>query len=94
MGILNSDLIKTGVDVLNKFLDVLNKATGDIDGIGGSLIKITTVFGIFKLGSQIFNKFRAPMVQFFADVVKEAGLAGEKSMKEFDQKARAAHLDS
>jgi hypothetical protein len=58
MGIMNSDLVKFGVDVLTKFLEVVNKATGALDGVGGSLMKIISVFGIFKLGSKIFEKFR------------------------------------
>jgi hypothetical protein len=50
MGIMNSDLVKVGVDALTKFLEVVNKVTGALDGVGGSLIKIISVVGIFKLG--------------------------------------------
>ena len=79
MGIMNSDLVKFGVDVLTKFLEIVNKATSGLDGIGGSLVKIISVLGVFKLGSKIFNKFREPIIKLFADIVKEAGIAGEKS---------------
>jgi hypothetical protein len=83
MGIMNSELVKTGVDILTKFLEIVNKATSGIDGLGGSLVKVLSVLGIFKLGSKIFNKFRDPVVKLFADIIKEAGLAGEKSAKAY-----------
>ena len=90
MGIMNSDLVKTGVDILTKFLEIINKATSGIGGLGGSLVKIVSVLNIFKLGSKIFSKFKDPMVKFFAEVVQEAGLAGEKSMQEFQNRAEKA----
>jgi hypothetical protein len=58
MGIMESDLVKTGVDILTKFLEIVNKATSGIEGLGGSLTKIVSILGIFKLGNQIFAKFR------------------------------------
>ena len=77
MGIMNSDLVKFGVDVLTKFLEVVNKATNGMNGLGGSITKILTILTVFKLGKTVFEKLRAPMVQFFADIVREAGIAGE-----------------
>jgi hypothetical protein len=50
MGILHSDLVKTGVEILTKFLEIINKATGSLGGLGNSLSKIAGVFAIFKLG--------------------------------------------
>lgn len=88
MGIMNSDFVKFGVDILTKFLEVINKATSGIDGLGGSLVKIVGVLGVFKLGQKIFQKFRQPLIQFFADIVKESGIAGEKSAKEFKEAAQ------
>jgi TP901 family phage tail tape measure protein len=50
MGILESDLVKTGVDILTKFLEIINKATSALDGVGNSITKILGVFAIFKMG--------------------------------------------
>jgi hypothetical protein len=50
MGILESDLVKFGVDMLTKFLEIINKATGAIDGLGGSITKILTIVALFKVG--------------------------------------------
>lgn len=50
MGILDSDLVKFGVDILTKFLEVINKATGAFDGLGGSLTKIAGTLVVFKMG--------------------------------------------
>ena len=85
MGIMNSDLVKTGVDILTKFLNIVNKATSALDGIGGSLMKIATVLGVFKLGSKIFDKFRQPVIDLFADIVKRAGIAGTDSAKAYTE---------
>jgi hypothetical protein len=55
---------------------VVNKATSALDGIGGSLTKIISVVGIFKLGKQIFEKFMPTMSGFFSKIEVEAGEAG------------------
>jgi hypothetical protein len=81
MGIMNSDLVKFGVDVLTKFLEVVNKATSGLNGLGGSITKILTILTVFKLGKTVFEKLRAPMDQFFADIIKRAGLTGERAGK-------------
>ena len=87
MGIMESDLVKTGVEILTKFLEIVNKATSGIEGLGGSLTKIVSILGIFKLGNQIFAKFRQPIIQLFADIVKQAGSAGTESMKAYKEGA-------
>ena len=88
MGIMNSDLVKVGVDILTKFLEIVNKATGALDGIGGSLTKIISVVAIFKLGQKLFEKFKNPLIKFFADIVKMSGEAATKATEEFVDKAR------
>lgn len=85
MGIMESDLVKFGVDILTKFLEIVNKATDGIDGFGGSLTKIISILGIFKLGSKIFAKFKQPIIKLFADIVKEAGIAGTESAKKYKE---------
>ena len=79
MGIMNSDLVKAGVDILTKFLEIINKATSGLNGLGGSITKILSIVAVFKLGKTIFNKLREPMVKFFADIVREAGMTGERA---------------
>lgn len=83
MGILESDLVKFGVDLLTKFLEVINKATSAFDGLGGSITKIASVLAVFKLGSKIFDKIRQPLADFFIDLVKMSGESGEKSAKAY-----------
>ena len=79
MGIMNSELVKTGVDILTKFLEIVNKATNGLDGLGGSITKILGILTVFKLGKTIFDKLRTPMINFFAEIVREAGLTGERA---------------
>ena len=88
MGIMNSDLVKFGVDMLTKFLDIINKATSGIKGLGGSLTKIISVVAVFKLASKVFGKIKQPLISFFADVVKMSREEGEKAGKAFDEGAR------
>jgi hypothetical protein len=61
MGIMNSDLVKFGVDVLTKFLEVINKVTNGINGFGGSISKIGGVLTVFKIGKSLFEKIKAPI---------------------------------
>jgi TP901 family phage tail tape measure protein len=81
MGIMNSELVKFGVDALTKFLEIVNKATSGLKGLGGSITKILSILVVFKLGKTIFEKLKAPMLGFFADIVREAGLTGERAGK-------------
>ena len=81
MGIMNSDLVKLGVDILTKFLEIINKATSGLKGLGGSVTKVLTIITAFKLGKNIFEKLKAPLKSFFAEIVREAGVAGEQAGK-------------
>lgn len=85
MGILESDLIKKGVDILTKFLEIINKATRSFDGIAGSLTKILSVVTIFKLGSKIFDKFKQPITDLFLYIVNMAESNGYNSAKKFHE---------
>ena len=79
MGIMNSDFVKLGVDILTKFLEVINKATSAFDGLGGSITKIATILTIFKVGKTLFQKipenFKAAMIE----VIRHAIEGGEKA---------------
>ena len=88
MGIVNSDLVKIGVDILTKFLEIVNRATSGLDGLAGSFTKIISVVGIFKLASKIFGKIKQPLVSFFAEVVKMSREEGEKAGKAYDEGTR------
>jgi hypothetical protein len=85
MGILDSDLVKTGVDILTKFLEIINKATSSLDGMGNSLTKIVTIFTIFNLGKKIFDKFSNPISDLFTSIVSEATAAGYKAAQGFHE---------
>jgi hypothetical protein len=72
MGILNSSLVKAGVDILTKFLEVINKITQGLGdkGLGGGLTKVMSVLMIFKMGTKIFEKFKQPVIALFSEIVK------------------------
>jgi hypothetical protein len=72
MGILESDLVKAGVDILTTFLRVINKVTSAFDGLGGSIMKIVTVIGMFNMAKKIFAKIKQPIISVFSDIVVEA----------------------
>jgi hypothetical protein len=81
MGILESDLVKIGVDILTKFLEVVNKATSSLDSMGNSLTKIMSVLTVFKLGSKIFEKFKEPILGIFTGIANDANTYGYKTAK-------------
>lgn len=92
MGILESDLVKFGVDMLTKFLEIINKATSALDGVGNSITKIIGILAIFKLGQKIFDSLKQPIFNLFSDVANEAGnkgyLAGKNWAKEAERGAK------
>ena len=79
MGIMDSDLIKIGIDILTKFLEIINKATSAFDGLGGSITKIAGIMVVFKVGQAIFEKLKAPLQNFFAEIIRKAGETGEQA---------------
>ena len=83
MGIMNSDLVKTGVDILTKFLEVVNKATNGLTGIGNSITKIVGILAVFKVGQAVFAKLEKPIISFVNKIISQAGIAGEKSGKAY-----------
>ena len=85
MGILESDLVKTGVEILTKFLEIINKATSAFDGLGGSIVKIMTVLMVFKLGSKLFEKLKKPLEEVFNWAVSMASPKGYEAGKKFGE---------
>ena len=71
MGILQSDLVKFGVDALTKFLEIVNKATSAFGGLGGTITKVLTTIVMFKIGQKIFDKIKQPMMNFLTSIVSE-----------------------
>lgn len=62
MGILNSDLVKIGVDILTNLLNFVNQLTsafgaldGGIGGVISSLLKLTALVGGLSLGKNLLN---------------------------------------
>jgi hypothetical protein len=83
MGILNSDLVKTGIDILTKFLEIVNKATSGFKGLGGSIIKVLSIITMFKLGQKIFDRLKRPFTKFFTDLTKMTFDAGYEAGKAY-----------
>ena len=79
MGIMESDLVKFGVDVLTKFLEIVNKITSAFEGFAGSITKISSIITIFKLGSAIFEKIKPLISQFLLSLVDDFKDKGEKA---------------
>lgn len=50
-GIMNSDFIKGGVDILTKILDVINDITGALGSGGGTISKMLLTFGALRYGT-------------------------------------------
>lgn len=79
MGIMNSEFVKTGIDILTKLLEIINKATSALDGFGGSLTKISTILTVFKVGKSLFSKISDGFKAMWVDIIKIAIDGGEKA---------------
>jgi hypothetical protein len=58
-----------------------------LDGLGGSISKLATVFAIFKMASKVFDKFKPTLINMFSFIVEQAGLKGYDAGKKFAQEA-------
>lgn len=83
MGILQSDLVKFGVDALTKFLEIINKATSAFDGMGGTIMKVLTTIAMFKIGQKIFEKIKSPITKFGEELKINFFNFGKESGKSF-----------
>ena len=89
MGIMNSDLVKTGVDILTKFVEIINKATSGFQGLGGSITKIIGIVAVFNIGKTLYEKLSNPINNFFlGELPKMAYESGKKSMASYQQGAQ------
>ena len=65
MGIMNSNLIKTGIDILNSFINAINNVTGVLDklsgGTAGTATKILLLVAAFKSLELFSNGFIGAM---------------------------------
>jgi chemotaxis regulatin CheY-phosphate phosphatase CheZ len=89
MGILESDLVKAGVDILTTFLKVINKATSAFDGLGGSIMKILTVIAMFDLAKLLFAKIKRPIEKTLVDIVPFARAKGEETGRAYAEGMKA-----
>lgn len=54
-GLADNQTIKGAVDLLTKFLDVVNKATGILPGFGGSILKVATAITLFHTATRFIT---------------------------------------
>lgn len=95
MGIIDSDLIKGGIDLLTKFLETINKVT-DALGKAGPLARIGLIAGGFKMGRGLFNKSGAgSMVQAAGSILRsKAGLPGKEVTQTLGQTLTSKAMQS
>ena len=55
LGITNSELIKTGVDLLTTFLQTVNKLTTGFGGLSTTILRLGAGFGALKVGKPLLN---------------------------------------
>lgn len=55
MGLANNELIKGGVDLLTRLLEIANDLTDDLGGTIGSIAKLGITLAALKAGKNIFN---------------------------------------
>lgn len=94
MGIFESDLLKGGVDILTKLVDILNEGTSAVGGLFSSFSKVALIYTFFKIASSVFQKISVKASQTFknitADAIRQAKKGGEDSGKEGGDAAKKA----
>lgn len=93
MGILESDLVKMGVDILTKFLTIVNKATDSFNGLWGSITKILTVVSLFKLATKLFDKIKQPLLNMYQSIIATSYKAAVEATKQYKKGAEDAAKD-
>ena len=75
----------TDIRAMHATLEIINKMTNGLGekGLFGSVTKLLTIFGVFKMGMAIFKKFESPLTTFFKKIVSMFRMAGEESGREF-----------
>ena len=68
MGIMNSDAIKFGIDILTKILNIINKVTEGFGGFTGTVSKLGLVFAAFKVGQKLVRKFSNSILGVFQEI--------------------------
>jgi hypothetical protein len=88
MGIMDSSLVKFGIDTLTVLLNIINKITsglgeagGFMDKFTGSLSKIGVIVTIVKLGEALVNKMFAALTDKAAAMGKSIGNSIVESVK-------------
>ena len=85
MGIINSDLVKAGVDLATKFLNIINSLTSGLDGLGSSWTKIIGFIAMFKLGIKVFDLIKPKLIDALASVAQEFKAAGKKAGEQYQE---------
>ena len=85
MGIINSDLVKAGVDLATKFLNIINSLTSGLDGLGSSWTKIIGFIAMFKLGIKVFDLIKPKLIEALASVAQEFKAAGKKAGEQYQE---------
>ena len=71
--LVNSDFIKTGIDLLTAFVTAMNKATNAFDGWMGSVSKIGMILALLNVAKAAFNKFGQKLITLFSKTGNDMG---------------------
>jgi hypothetical protein len=91
--LINSDVIKGGVDLLTLFITAINKATSVFDGFLGSISKIGMVLALFNVARAAFNKFSSTILVKMNNLGTSIGSSIAEGMKSRQKEVEAAGKD-
>jgi TP901 family phage tail tape measure protein len=73
-GIMDEGLLKKGIDILTKFMELVNNSTNKLGGLLGSVQKIGVVISVFNVLKGVVTKFGKWLVDVFVKAGKEMGI--------------------
>jgi hypothetical protein len=94
MGLANNEILKTGIDVLTKLLETVNKITGNMPGAIKSIANLGITIAGLKGASAVLNGVMASLGSVAAGTGLNLGANLKKSFKQsFGKKAPAPKVN-
>lgn len=81
MGLMNSDIVKAGVDILTTLVAILNRVTEGFGDFSSSFSKISLIVTLFQAAKSLFNRLTEWVKDKFYSAGAEAGKGFAASMK-------------
>ena len=92
MGIMNSEFVKGGVDLLTNILTAVNDLTGSFGDLGTLISRVGLIIGSLVIGKKVFTKLSSGVTELFEGISKhykeqtiKSKISGEEAGRAYGQ---------